>query len=133
MPLESRQLYGPFRFEHLTAFSSVISRSTLPLLNISSETLPLRLFLSNSSSPLPFLSFTPLPLLSTTPSNSPFSFLSLPLHKLISSPSYLPLLVFYSFLSSSPSSPYPLISSLHLLTFSMPNAILSSPPFLMLS
>jgi hypothetical protein len=97
--------------------------SPLPLLNLSSQTLPLRLFLSNSSSPLPFLSFTPLPLLSATPSNS-LPFLS-PLHSSPSSflsPSSRPL-----FLSFFLTSPYPLISSLHPLTVSLP--ILSSPPF----
>jgi hypothetical protein len=108
MSLESRQLYGPFWFERLTASSSVISRSTLPLLNISSQTLPLY-FLSSLS--ILFLSF--LPLLRTI-------FLYLSFHCL-----FTPLLSFLSssspplFLSFFLTSPYPLISFLHPLAFSL--------------
>jgi hypothetical protein len=126
MSLESRQLYGPSRFEHLTASSSVISRSFF-LFSI----FPLRLFLSDSSSPLPFLPFTPLPLL-------------LPLHCLSTPSSFfycislfsssLPFFLLDISLSSHCLSPYPLFSPLpYALSFLfslcllMPSFLLSSP------
>ncbi len=93
MSLESRQLYGPFRFEHLTASSSV---SFLPLSSSSSQS-----FLSDSSSPPhPFPLFPFLPLTDSL--------------QLCRPPSSPPL-----FLSFFLTSPYSLISSLHPLTFSL--------------